>query len=347
MQTRLATTISSDLDLEGIVQRVTDMATSLTGARYGAFFYNVTHREKESYLLFTLSGAPRQAFEKFGLPRATQVFSPTFHGTGVVRSNDIRADPRYGHNPPHRGMPEGHLPVVSYLAVPVVLRSGEVVGGLFFAHDQAGKFTQDAEGVAVAIAAHAAVAIDNARLYAAAQEEAKSKELLANEFKHRMKNTLSTAIANQTLRKCPKQEREVFIGRLHALAYAHEALSGGEWDRASVQELIQRTLAPFEEERFVVQGPEAALDGNNALHLTMALHELATNAVKYGALSNDDGKMEYLGRLTTAVFSSVGKKRVARSRDTETQGLRLGVDRTGYGADKPRSNIREMACGVR
>ncbi len=74
--------------------------------------------------------------------------------------------------------------------------------------------------------------------------------------------------------------------------------------------LISAPLAPFEEERFVVQGPEAALDGNNALHLTMALHELATNAVKYGALSNDDGKVDISGRLTTAVFSSVGKKRV-------------------------------------
>ena len=106
---RLATTISSDLDLERIVQRVTDMATTLTGAKYGAFFYNVRHRDGEAYLLFTLSGAPREAFEKFGLPRATPVFEPTFHGTGVVRSDDIRADPRYGKNPPHRGMPEGHL----------------------------------------------------------------------------------------------------------------------------------------------------------------------------------------------------------------------------------------------
>lgn len=84
----LATTISSDLDLEGIVQRVTDLSTSLTGAKYGAFFYNVTHYGKESYLLFTLAGAPREAFEKFGLPRATAVFAPTFHGTGVVRSDD-------------------------------------------------------------------------------------------------------------------------------------------------------------------------------------------------------------------------------------------------------------------
>ena len=192
---RLATTISSDFDLERIVQRVTDMATTLTGANYGAFFYNVKHRGGEAYLLFTLSGAPREAFEKFGLPRATPVFEPTFHGTGVVRSDDIRADPRYGKNPPHRGMPKGHLPVVSYLAVPVVSRSGEVICGLFFGHDQAGVFTRDTEEMTVAVAAHAAVAIDNARLYATTQEEMRSKELLLNEFKHRVKNTLATVLA--------------------------------------------------------------------------------------------------------------------------------------------------------
>ena len=283
---KLATTISSDLDLERIVQRVTDLSTSLTGAKYGAFFYNVTHYGKESYLLFKLAGAPREAFEKLGLPRATEVFAPTFHGTGVVRSDDIRADPRYGKNSPHRGMPEGHLPVVSYLAVPVVSRTGDVIGGLFFAHDRPGVFTQDMEDIALAIAAHAAVAIDNAR-------QMKSKELLLNEFKHRMKNTLSTvqAIAGQTLRKSREDERDAFIGRLHALAHAHEALTGEEWDRAPVGELVRRTLAPFETERFVVEGPEAFLDGNNALHLTMALHELATNAVKYGALSNESGKV--------------------------------------------------------
>jgi PAS domain S-box-containing protein len=95
---RLATTISSDLDLERIVQRVTDMATELTAAKFGAFFYNVSHRNRESYLLFALSGAPREAFEKFGLPRATPVFAPTFHGTAIVRSDDIRSDPRYGQN---------------------------------------------------------------------------------------------------------------------------------------------------------------------------------------------------------------------------------------------------------
>ena len=143
---RIAKSLSHDLDLQRIVQKVTDSATELSGAKFGAFFYNLADIHGESYTLYALSGAPREAFDKFGMPRNTAVFEPTFRGTGIVRSDDIRADPRYGKNSPHHGMPKGHLPVVSYLAVPVISRSGEVLGGLFFAHDQPGVFTQELRG---------------------------------------------------------------------------------------------------------------------------------------------------------------------------------------------------------
>ncbi len=156
---------SSQLDLDALVQRVTDEATSLVGAKFGAFFYNVTNPSGESYVLYTLSGAPKEAFAKFGLPRNTPVFAPTFRGEGVMRLDDVTADPRYGTMSPHHGMPKGHLPVKSYLAVPVVSRSGEVLGGLFFGHPEPGKFTAQHERMVKAIAASAAVAVDNARLY--------------------------------------------------------------------------------------------------------------------------------------------------------------------------------------
>jgi signal transduction histidine kinase/ActR/RegA family two-component response regulator len=168
--------ISAELDLEKIVQAVTDASTRLSGAEFGAFFYNVTDERGESYRLYTLSGAPRAAFEKFGLPRNTAVFHPTFTGEGVVRSPDITKDPRYGKMAPHHGMPEGHLPVRSYLATPVIARSGEVIGGLFFGHPDADVFTERAEHLVVGVAAQAAVAMDNARLFEAAQRELASRE---------------------------------------------------------------------------------------------------------------------------------------------------------------------------
>ncbi|HEU4825542.1 MAG TPA: PAS domain S-box protein [Dongiaceae bacterium] len=166
---RVARSIASETDLERIVQSVTDIATEISGAQFGAFFYNVRDDQNESYMLYTLSGAPREAFAKFSLPRNTAVFDPTFRGLGPVRSDDIRKDPRYGKNEPHFGMPEGHLPVVSYLAVPVVSKSGEVHGGLFFGHAEAEVFTQQAEEIVIEIAAHAAMAIDNAQLLRNAQ----------------------------------------------------------------------------------------------------------------------------------------------------------------------------------
>jgi PAS domain S-box-containing protein len=168
--------ITSKLDLEKVLQTVTDVATQLTGASFGAFFYNVTDHNGESYFLYTLSGAPRAAFEKFGLPRNTPVFQPTFSGQGVVRSPDITKDPRYGKMAPHHGMPAGHLPVRSYLATPVITHSGAVIGGLFFGHPDPDVFTEQAERLVVGVAAQAAIAMDNARLFEAAQREIASRE---------------------------------------------------------------------------------------------------------------------------------------------------------------------------
>ncbi|HEX2253984.1 MAG TPA: ATP-binding protein [Thermoanaerobaculia bacterium] len=174
--------IAAELDLRTLLQKVTDSATELSGARFGAFFYNVTDEKGESFRLYTLSGAPREAFDRFGLPRNTPVFDHTFRGIGIFRSADITADPRYGQVPPHHGLPEGHLPVRSYLAVPVKSRSGEVIGGLFFGHPEPAMFSERAERLVAAIAAQASIAIDNARLYEAAQHAAEERrELLESE----------------------------------------------------------------------------------------------------------------------------------------------------------------------
>ncbi len=161
--------VAAELDTETIVQKVTDAGVKLIGATFGAFFYNVINDAGESLTLYTLSGADRADFDRFGHPRATQVFAPTFNGEGVVRSDDITADPRYGKNPPHNGMPKQHLPVRSYLAVPVSSRTGEVIGGLFFGHPDAGVFTDASERLVVGLAGQAAVAVDNSRLFEAAQ----------------------------------------------------------------------------------------------------------------------------------------------------------------------------------
>jgi PAS domain S-box-containing protein len=156
--------LAQNLDLHTLVQSATDAGLQLCGAQFGAFFYNVIDNAGESYLLYTLSGVDRSKFERFPMPRNTAVFGPTFEGQGVVRSGDITKDPRYGHNAPYSGMPPGHLPVCSYLAVPVKSQSGEVLGGLFYGHAQTDMFEQEAEDLVATIAAQSAIAIENFRL---------------------------------------------------------------------------------------------------------------------------------------------------------------------------------------
>ena len=192
--------VARERDLERIVQVVTDAGVELLGAQFGAFFYNVLTPDGGSYMLYALSGAPRSAFENFPMPRNTAVFEPTFKGTAVVRSDDILQDPRYGKNVPRKGMPEGHLPVRSYLAVPVISRSGEVLGGLFFGHGETGKFPAEHESALLGIAGHAATAIDNARLLARLQTlNAELEQRVADEIAERMK-------AEEQLRQAQKME---------------------------------------------------------------------------------------------------------------------------------------------
>lgn len=187
---RIGNTLAAEHELERIVQLVTDEATALANAEFGAFFYNLVNDEGESYTLYTLSGVPREAFGRLPMPRNTAIFEPTFRGHGVLRLDDVTQDPRYGRNPPYQGMPEGHPPVRSHLAAPVVSRGGAVLGGLFFGHSRPGVFTERHERIVTGIAAQAAIAIDNAQLYKLLQEDiARRNEveqaLRASEERHR------------------------------------------------------------------------------------------------------------------------------------------------------------------
>jgi signal transduction histidine kinase/DNA-binding response OmpR family regulator len=213
---KIGNAIAAEVDLERVVQVVTDAATELSGAAYGSFFYNVLDKKGESYTLYTLSGAPREAFSRFPQPRNTEVFGPTFRGEGIVRSPDITQDPRFGKNDPYRGMPPGHLLVRSYLAAPVKSQSGAVLGGLFFGHPEVGIFDERSERLIAGVAVQAGIAMDKARLYHAAQDEIgrrkrsesalrESEQLL--ESKVRQRTLELTAANDQLLKAATERER--------------------------------------------------------------------------------------------------------------------------------------------
>jgi two-component sensor histidine kinase len=123
----------------------------------------------------------------------------------------------------------------------------------------------------------------------------KHRELLINELNHRVKNTLAIVqgIAHQSFKGAdvPSDARKAFLDRLSAHAAAHNLLTQANWEVVSLHALaheIVRAARP-ERERFLLQGPQILLQPKQALTLGMALHELCTNAIKYGALSNESG----------------------------------------------------------
>lgn len=303
---RIGTMLTSTLDLEEIVQTVTDIATELSGAQFGAFFYN-TIREGKTLQLYALSGAPRSAFSSFPPPRHTAVFGPTFAGGSVLRVGNIKADPRYGNHAPFHGMPPGHLPVTSYLAVPVVSRGGEILGALIFGHKDADVFSARSERIVTAIAAQASIAIDNAHLFEAAQREIADRQrsedhqkLLAQELNHRVKNMLATvqAIARQTFRgRAEDTAMRLFTGRLLALSHSHSLIMRENWRSVDLRAIASASLAPFVgnvagNHRVLLEGQQVSLTPKLALALGMGFHELATNATKYGALTSENGLVE-------------------------------------------------------
>jgi len=210
---------------------------------------------------------------------------------------------------------------------------GALIGKFMAYYPAPHAFTETDLNVAVTIARQLGFGIERMRAEEERQSAEGAKELLLNESRHRIKNTLATvqAIATQTLSRTSADEVQTFLARLHALGEAHEVLATKNWDRAPLNEVVDRALKPFaskQENRFVADGPMVWLPANTSLGLTLCLHELATNAVKYGALCNENGRVH----VSWGVASDAEEPKLHLSWE-ETGGPRVSAPtRKGFGS---------------
>ncbi|HTA69350.1 MAG TPA: PAS domain S-box protein [Bryobacteraceae bacterium] len=319
---RIGLRLGAELDLEKLVQEVTDIASALVGAEFGSFYHNVagpqnvTGEHDEAHTPSPSLGVSRDVFAGLPMPRITELFAPTFRGAGVMRCDDLTQDPRYLQSSPPE-LPQFPLPLRSYLAAPVVARSGEVLGGLFFGHSVPGKFTETHETIITGIAAQAAVAVDNARLFEQtqwAQNELKRSneelrranqdlEVFAYSASHDLHEPLRTIsisaqIIERSLGDRLQGEDAIFLGnilaastRMNALlddllsytkATKYEEGATPSVDASRVLEDVLTTLrGPIQESGTTVTSGQLPFVAMHAGRLAQIFQNLISNAIKY------------------------------------------------------------------
>lgn len=176
-----------------------------------------------------------------------------------------------------------------------------------------------------------ATSVDVTERREAEQRAEQHRRLLLDELNHRVKNTLATvqSIARQTLRmaETPADFIAGFSARLMALARAHDLLTRREWQAVSLSDLVRRTVAPYGISRIAISGEAFDLPPNTAVVLNMVLHELATNAAKYGALSKDEGVLD----IKWTIDRTLGAEPRLSLDWTERGGPTPTRTRTGFG----------------
>lgn len=188
---------------------------------------------------------------------------------------------------------------------------------------------------------------DRHKAFAAVTASERRHRLLTNELNHRVKNTLATiqSIASHTARRAASMEefRPVFEDRLMALSATHNVLTQASWVSADVEQLLAQEMAPYPTEQIEFGGPAVSLPARQALALGMVLHELTTNAAKYGALSRPTGRL----KINWQIFEVGRPAPLFVLEWRETGGPTVSPPtKTGFGSRLVKLSVEQDLCGA-
>lgn len=248
------------------------VAIFLMDERQQCVYMNVAAEKLTGYALDETQGRPlHEVVHRTGADGSPHAFDQSPIERVLRSSRHEQGEEIFAHK-------DGHLYPVAFTASPIRDEDAKVVGTIIEVRD---------------------ISTEKA-----AQQH---QQLLINELNHRVKNTLATvqSIAVQTLRSSAsdRDARAAFEARLLALSKVHNILTRENWEGAALSDIVAEVLAPHESDhraRFEIDGPDVRVHPRMALPLAMALHELATNATKYGALSNEAGVVAIAWGLTPA-----------------------------------------------
>lgn len=308
---RIGQALTSELDLRRLVQAVTDAGTELTDAECGVLFYDVEDETGSITRLHAFAGPLGAALDE--AIRDLTRLPPELRPERVVRIDDVTKDP--GRDPLGvLGAPTQPIPIRSVLAVPVVSRTGRVMGGLFFGHSRPGAFSEKHERLAEGVAGWAAVAIDNARLYdaerrahAAAVEASRAKSDFLAVMSHELRTPLNAIIGYGDLLLAgvagPIGDRQrAYLDRIRAAAWhqldlVDRILSFSRLEnrmevvtreRADVVDLVRGTAGLFRAQArdrgldFKVELPDGPVEiETDTAKLRQILQNLLSNALKF------------------------------------------------------------------
>ena len=326
--------LSAELDLERLAQGVTDAATELSGAQCGAFVYELEDEEGERRPLHALSGADREAFP-FPLPVEKDLFGPTLRGEAVVRVDDLEHDPRGGPGAPFPRTPEGHLRVTSYLAVPVVSRARDVMGGLFFGHPEPGVFGEREERLVVGLAAQAAVAMDNARLYRQAQEASRMKDEFLATLSHELRTPMNAILGWAQLLRDGKLDGPTTARAVQTIDRNARVQTQLISDILDVSRIVSGKLRLDVRPVELVRSVEAALDTVRPAAEARGIEVRRELRAGAGLVSGDDDRLQQVAwnLLSNAIkFTPHGGRVTVRVARVDSY-VQLTVEDSGVGID--------------